>query len=173
MSRKIRPIVIAASPGGHLTQLLLITHLIKPKVLVTYNDRREFSKTDEFLTRITFFETRFNLIKHALNFLISLAIIIKHRPVALISTGGPFVLSLFLAARIFRLNTMYVDTLSRVTHVSGTCSLIVRLKLSDQVLVQWPRLTATTEGTSHHGSLFDLSNSGNAASAVRSTVKVL
>ena len=51
-----RPVVVAASPGGHLTQLLLLTRLVKPKVLITYDDNREFEESSEFMARCFYSE---------------------------------------------------------------------------------------------------------------------
>jgi hypothetical protein len=161
-------------PGGHLTQLPLITRLIRPKILITYDDRRDFTVSNEFLRRIFFLQTRFNVLKHSFNFLLFFILVIRYRPIALISTGGgPFVLPLFLAAKVCGLRTMYVDTLLRVTEVSGTCSLINKLRLSDQVLFHWPGLTATNKGIAFRGSLFDLSNGRNSQLAICSATEVL
>src|SRR6266446_1255621 len=124
-----RPVVVAASPGGHLTQLLLLTRLVKPKVLITYDDNREFEESSEFMARCFFPNTRYNVLIHASNFIRFSCLILKYRPIALISTGGPFVLSFFAAARLFRVKTLYVDTLSRVTKPSATCTLISKLGL--------------------------------------------
>lgn len=151
-----RPVLIAASPGGHLTQLLLMTREIHPKVLLTYDDRREVLKGSEFLARCSFPNTRFNPLIHAYNFVRFSFLILKYRPAALISTGGPFVLSFFAAARLLRVRTLYVDTLSRVTQVSGTCKLLLKLRLSDEIFVQWPHLVEKIEGVSYHGSLFNM-----------------
>ncbi|WP_448041514.1 hypothetical protein [Bradyrhizobium liaoningense] len=154
--QSVRPVIIAASPGGHLTQLLLMTREINPKLLLTYDDRREVAEGGEFLARCSFPNTRYNLLIHAYNFVRFCLLVLKYRPVALISTGGPFVLSFFAAARLLRIRTLYVDTLSRVTQVSGTCKLLLKLRLSDEVFVQWPHLVEKIEGVSYHGSLFNM-----------------
>ena len=62
------------------------------------------------------------------------------RPAAILSVGHPAAIPLFLAARVWRARTVFVESLTRVHDLSLTGRLIYRMRLADRMYVQWPRL---------------------------------
>jgi putative colanic acid biosynthesis acetyltransferase WcaF len=150
-----RPVFIAASPGGHLTQLMMMTDKIDHKVLFTYDKYRKF--LDKGIVEvIQVRQTRFNPLIHFINATTYLILLIKYRPIILISTGGPFALPLLALNKIAKIPSIYVDTLSRVDGLSATAELVARWRLSTKLLVQWPSLESTEKGTEFHGAVVNL-----------------
>lgn len=157
--KRERPVFIAASPGGHLSQLLIITNHLPFRIVISYDKFRTLSDDPSICLVLQAHETRRNIPLHLVNLFKYCAYIALFRPKAVISNGGPFVLPLFVVARILAISTIYIDTLSRVEDLSNTAKLVHRLNLSKHFLVQWPHLTQRYRRAVYAGSIIDLSDS--------------
>ena len=151
-------VAVIASSGGHLTQAMCAISAVELElVLVTNKNMLE----DSPFTRIyTIRDTQTNFFIHALNVFSAARILLKERPQALFSTGGPICLSFALLAKLSGTRFVYLDTMSRVTELSNSGKLIKKFGLFDSFLCQWQE-TAEKHGAEYHGQAFDLGDNGH------------
>jgi len=143
-------ILVIASSGGHLTQAMCATSAVElDLVLVTNKNMLE----DSPFARIhTIRDTQANFFVHALNVFSAARIILKEKPQAMFSTGGPICLPFALLAKL--------TGMSRVTELSNSGKLIQKFGLFDSFLCQWQQ-TAEKYGAEYHGQAFDLGDNGH------------
>ena len=85
---------------------------------------------------------------------------LKEKPQAMFSTGGPICLPFALLAKLTGTRFVYLDTMSRVTELSNSGKLIQKFGLFDSFLCQWQK-TAEKYGAEYHGQAFDLGDNGH------------
>lgn len=74
--------------------------------------------------------------------------VLRARPVAVVVVVGcSHAVPVFLAARLARRPTVYIESITRTTHLSNTGKLVRRLGLATRYLVQWPGLQAQVPGS--------------------------
>ena len=150
-------VVVIASSGGHLTQAMCATSMVElDLVLVTNKNMLEDSP---FVRIHTIRDTQTNVFIHILNVFSAARILLKEKPQAMFSTGGPICLSFALLARVTGTRFVYLDTMSRVTELSNSGKLIKKFGLFDSFLCQWQE-TANKYGAEYHGQTFDLGDNG-------------
>lgn len=66
------------------------------------------------------------------------ALVRRIRPEAIICVGTSIAVPLCLSGKIFGAKTIYVESITRVTHPSRTGTILSRLRLCDRHYVQWP-----------------------------------
>jgi len=151
-------ILVVASSGGHLTQAMCATSTVElDLVLVTNKNMLEGS---HFCRIHTIRDTQNNLFIHAINTFSAARILLKEKPQALFSTGGPICLPFALLAKLTGTRFVYLDTMSRVTELSNSGKLIQKLGLSDSFLCQWQETASKYDGAEYHGQAFDLGDNG-------------
>lgn len=151
-------IVVIASSGGHLTQAMCATSLIENDLILVSNKNM---LDGEFFARVyTIRDTQHNPLIHTINLFSAFKILLKERPLAMFSTGGPICLPFAIAAKLTRTKFVFLDTLSRVTELSNSGKLIKKFGLSDSFLCQWEPI-AKQNGAEYHGKAFDLGDHGN------------
>ncbi len=116
----------------------------------------------EYFDRVyTVTDTQHNVLVHCVNFFAAIRILIKERPMAVFSTGGPICLPFALVARLTRTRFVFLDTMSRVTELSNSGKLIQKLGLYDAFLCQWQTVADQHSGIEYHGQAFDLGDNGH------------
>jgi beta-1,4-N-acetylglucosaminyltransferase len=81
----------------------------------------------------------------------ALRLVRRLRPVAVLSTGPAIAVPVSLAARMHGAEIVFIETVSRVTTVSGTGRIMRRV--ADTYFVQWPELAERLPGSIYAGRL--------------------
>jgi len=139
---------IVCSAGGHLVQSLLCLEAFKDceTFLVTYNARNLAGFQDPRLSAVYFVrylgDSYLRLITSLILSLFTFfRILAKEKPDVLFSTGSEIAIpAFFLAKFLFGSKIIYLESLTRVTTVSGTGKVVY--PISDLFLVQSERLLA-------------------------------
>ena len=158
MGRK-SSILVIASAGGHLTQAICATSLVKQDLVLVCN--KNMLQNDRFKRVHTIRDTQHSAFVHALNFMRGIWILIRERPSAMFSTGGPICLPFALLAKLTRTRFVFLDTLSRVTELSNSGKMIEKYGLADTFLSQWEPVASKYRGVEYHGQAFDLGDHGH------------
>lgn len=150
-------ILVIASSGGHLTQAMCATSAVTLELALVTN--KNMLEDSPFARIHTIRDTQTNVLIHAINVFSAARIMIKEKPQAMFSTGGPICLPFALLAKLTRTRFVYLDTMSRVTELSNSGKLIRKFGLFDSFLCQWQE-TADKYGAEYHGQAFDLGDNG-------------
>ena len=75
-------------------------------------------------------------------FLVTLAILRRREVQLVVVVGTPHAVPILLAARLSRVPTAFVESITRVDQLSHTGKLVRRLRLASRLFVQWPALQA-------------------------------
>jgi UDP-N-acetylglucosamine transferase subunit ALG13 len=152
MSKMNEKILVIASAGGHLTQAMCLTSKCNDLTLVT----NKVNIANERIKKIyKIWDTQFNFFIHFYNIFYALYVILRERPKAIISTGGPIALPFAFICKILPLKFVYVDTLSRVVELSNTGKLIHKYSLYDDFFCQWHDI-AKKNNVKYIGKCFDI-----------------
>lgn len=152
-------VLVIASSGGHLTQAMCATSTISQKLVLVSN--KDMLQGEHFDRVHIIRDTQHNPIVHTLNFFAAVRILIKEKPMAMFSTGGPICLPFALIAKLTRTRFVYLDTMSRVTELSNSGKLIRKFGLYDSFLCQWKSVAEQYDGIEYHGQAFNLSDNGH------------
>lgn len=152
-------ILVIASSGGHLTQAMCATSTVQQELVLISN--KNMLNDDHFARVYTIRDTQHSVLVHLLNFFTGIRLMLRERPSAMFSTGGPICLPFALLAKLSRTRFVYLDTLSRVTELSNSGKMIRRFKLYDSFLCQWTAVAEQHEGVEYYGQAFDLGDNGH------------
>jgi len=156
LSVKNETVLVVVSAGGHLTQALCATSTIDKIVLVS-----TVPIANERIRKLyRIIDTQFNPLVHFINAILSMYIIIRERPRAVFSTGGPLVLPFALLCKVLPVKYVHLDTLSRVIELSNTVKFLKKYNLFDELYCQWEGIAAKN-GIEYIGKSFDMSERGN------------
>jgi UDP-N-acetylglucosamine:LPS N-acetylglucosamine transferase len=136
-----RPICIVASAGGHLSEALKATALLKayPRFYVTfYLPHIKDSLRGEECHYVIF--PRLNPGKYVLNLFQSLRIYLKKKPQVIITTGGGMAVPFCVVGKLFGAKLVFIESGARVVRPSRASRVLY--PLSDLCLVQWEPLLA-------------------------------
>ncbi len=158
MKRKPTILVIASS-GGHLTQAMCATSTLKQDLVLVSN--KDMLDGKRFKHVYTIKDTQHNPFVHCMNLFAAISILLKEKPQAMFSTGGPICLPFALVAKLTNTRFVFLDTMSRVTELSNSGKLIQKFGLSDSFLCQWPDVANQYDGAEYHGQAFDLGDHGH------------
>jgi len=144
-------LVLVCSSGGHFLQLYFLKELWKDyeRIWVTFpgND------TEYFLRGETVFwghcPTNRNLVNLFKNAILALQLLRKERPDAVLSTGAGISVPFIFIAKILRIKTIYIESLTRINELSLSARLVYGV--ADHMLVRWPELAARYKKTEHRG----------------------
>lgn len=132
-------VLVVASAGGHLTQAMCATSCCENLALVSNKVNISHPKLSK-IYQIK--DTQHNPFIHFLNVFFAIFVLLRERPKAVFSTGGPIVLPFALLCKVLPIKFVYLDTLSRVVELSNTGKLIKKYGLYDQFFSQWPNIAA-------------------------------
>ncbi len=165
-------ICIAASAGGHLTEVLQLEEVWKGKNHFFITDKRingvDLSmreKYDNFSApanskaclekeKVYFIiPSRRNYFKFGISFMQSLYIILKERPNVIISTGAEIGYPSLLIGHYLGIKTIYIETLARINSPS-LCGKLIYGKC-DHFYIQWPEQKKFFPKAKYVGSIID------------------
>ncbi|NHJ14710.1 MAG: hypothetical protein EAX95_13605 [Candidatus Thorarchaeota archaeon] len=149
--------------GGHTAQTFALVDLLGEKheylYLVGALDRLTPAKIripgrvlPVFAPRLLPGDSRvMSVIRTLVTFMLSFIYFLVFRPLVVISCGTGLTVPVFYSARILRIKTVFVESMSRVNTLSITGRLL--LGQVDLFMVQWPELAERTEGAVYGGQL--------------------
>lgn len=136
-------VLCVASAGGHLAQLAeLRRHWGDTDVhWVTAHQTDAIERVQGDPTTWGYFPTTRNVVNAIRNFGLALRLLRKLRPQVVISTGAGIAVPFFVAARIYRIPTVYLEVYDRVT--LPTLAGRLCYPIADTFLIQWPQQRAS------------------------------
>lgn len=139
--KKKKKVLAIASPGGHWIQLNKICQPLEDRfevVYVTPGAQYSSAKGSQKVINISDASatSKSKLIPLAFQLL---AIFIKERPTAIISTGAAPGAIAFLLAKVLPIKTIWVDSIANVSQLSRSGRMV--LKHADLVMTQWESLS--------------------------------
>ncbi|BDZ71679.1 PssD/Cps14F family polysaccharide biosynthesis glycosyltransferase [Methanobacterium petrolearium] len=161
-------ICLVCSPGGHLIEglklisasevhddIILITHdeaftLDIPRIKKIYYVKNFLIKRVDQSKPLKFLFIIYAMIYLSFNEFI---ILIKERPDLILSTGSEIAIPAFLIAKILRIRTIFVETLTRVTELSGTGKIL--LHIANLFIVQWEFLAKKYKDAIFKGNILE------------------
>lgn len=151
MKNKIK-ICISVSQGGHLDEMNAIHEVydtfdyffVMPRNQITEELHKKFPvcyfKTPPKQPKRIPWSYMVKLFPYYLYLLpVSLKIIILKKPDVIIGNGGEATLALSYIGKLFGIKIIYIESLTRISNLSGTGKLIY--PIADKFLVQWRSLT--------------------------------
>lgn len=80
-----------------------------------------------------------------------LIVLLRERPDVVVSTGGEIALPIFWLAKLFRMRTIFIESLCRVHTFSATAKYVN--PVTNQMLVQWPSLQGKLRKAQYRGNI--------------------
>jgi UDP-N-acetylglucosamine transferase subunit ALG13 len=162
-------ICLICSPGGHLIEglklmsaaevddeIVLITQyedfaLNIPRIYKIYYVKNFLVKRVNQPKPIKFLFTIYSMIYL---FFKELKILIIEKPDIIVSTGSEIAIPAFLISKLLRIKTIFVESLTRITELSGTGKIL--LKIANIFLVQWEFLSKKYENVIFKGNILEM-----------------
>lgn len=130
-------VLLVGSSGGHLAQLLAL----KPwwqdrdRAWVTFRTPDALSLLEGERVDFAYHPTTRNVPNLLRNFIVAFRVLLRLRPDLVVSTGAAVSIPFFMLARIFGIQTVYIEVYDRIQ--SRTVSGRICRPLSSAFLVQW------------------------------------
>jgi beta-1,4-N-acetylglucosaminyltransferase len=142
MRRRERPVLLVASSGGHLLQLLTLRDAWVGLPTVFVSNRKEDARSQLIGERAYFLPGPYPRSIRSLfvNVGAALRLISRERPSTIVTTGSSIAVPFAWVGRLFGARVVYVESFTRIESVSLSCRLI--RPVADRVYVQWPELLA-------------------------------
>ncbi|MFH1235197.1 MAG: PssD/Cps14F family polysaccharide biosynthesis glycosyltransferase [Candidatus Diapherotrites archaeon] len=129
-------ICLAASAGGHLTELLQLKEAWKGKEHFYVTDKRSNGLALAEKNKTYFLECpRRNPLKLAANFFQALGVFLKEKPDFVISTGADTAVPFCIIARVFGKKVAFIESFCRIKEPSLSGKIMYRI--ASLFLVQW------------------------------------
>jgi len=133
-------IALVASSGGHLFQLSSLKDFWGEKehfwVSFKTEDAKYLLKDEKVYW--SYFPTNRNVKNLMKNLFLAFKIIKKEKPDAIISTGAGIAVPFILIGKMFKIKTLYLESITRSEELSLSGRLVY--PFVDNILVQWPQL---------------------------------
>lgn len=146
-----RKILLVASPGGHLLQLLALEPSWKgfERVWVTLRsaDSRHLLEDEEVIH--AYGPTPRNVRNFLRNLRVAWRTVRRHDPDVILSTGAALAVPFFIVGKLLRKRLVYVESLTRVNDLALSGRLVY--PLADSFFVQWA--PAERRRAHYHGSV--------------------
>ncbi len=129
---------MVSAPGGHLVNAISIAEGLRKKgIRITFaiHDYAESNLGGDAVIPVPHSDRDWRIV---LQFFVAFSVLFRLRPSFVISTGAGVAIPFFLVARIFRLQTVYIETGSRVTTPSLTG--LISSRLVNRMYVRYPEL---------------------------------
>lgn len=146
-------VCLAASAGGHLTELLQLKDSWKSFDYFFVSDKRinaiELSEKERVYFVLV---PRRNPLKFIINFFQSLIIFLKEKPDVVLTTGADVAFASCLIAKLFGKKVLFLESFAQVFRPSLSGKLAY--KFADVFFVQWPELLDCYPKAVYAGSVF-------------------
>ena len=131
------PVLLVASAGGHLAQLVALREWWEelPRVWVSDSSPAVVSQLDGERLEFAHFPTTRNVPNLLRNFVVAFRVLRRTRPRLVVSTGAAVAIPFFVLARVFGIPTVYLEVYDRVD--SATVTGRVCYRLCSAFAVQW------------------------------------
>ena len=148
-----KKICLAASAGGHLTQLLkMIDSWKQYEAVYVSTSKVVAAKLSKLGTTYILEEcNRMHIFKSLKVFAGCFRIALKERPDYVLSTGAAPGFMMCIAAKLFGAKIIWVDSIANVKRLSLSGRLI--RPFADIFLTQWPELADSQKGIGYYGSV--------------------
>lgn len=136
---KKRPVLLAASSGGHLEEILCLEKLGETEDTVLLTEKTDYAV--RFWPRAVYSVPQVNRrewlfpLKLMYIALVSAAVLIKERPKAVVSTGALATFPVCVLAKLTGRKLIYIETFAKINTPSLTGRLVY--KFADVFIVQW------------------------------------
>jgi UDP-N-acetylglucosamine:LPS N-acetylglucosamine transferase len=135
----VRRILLVASPGGHLLQLLALEPAWRglERTWVTFASVDVPDQLDGESVVIARGPTSRHLPNFARNFVVAWRTVRAHDPDVILSTGAALAVPFFIVGKLHGCRLVFVESLSHVSGLGLTGRLVY--PLADAFFVQWPQ----------------------------------
>lgn len=154
-SAPTREILLVASNGGHLLQLLQLADLWPKdkRHWVTFQKSDAVSLLTDEKTTWAHHPTNRNLPNLLRNLWLAFRIARRHDIQAIVTTGAGVAVPFAVIGRLFGINIVYIESMARITAPSLTGRLIY--PFADTFIVQWPAVQRYFKRARSFGTVFD------------------
>jgi UDP-N-acetylglucosamine:LPS N-acetylglucosamine transferase len=160
-----KQVMLLLGEGGHTKEMLRLAELLGDQYVYSYTLVRDDEVSASKITapgrifrvirpRDKSHNAVLDTLKTLLCTLQALAILLRVRPVAVISTGPSVAVPVFAAAKLLRCRVIFIETGSRLHALSTTGRIIYKYRLADVFLVQWQELLAGAPKAIYAGRLW-------------------
>jgi beta-1,4-N-acetylglucosaminyltransferase len=145
-------LLLVASSGGHIYELFCLRNFWEGKercwVSFPTADAKYLLRDEKEVYWAAYPTVRHvpNLLR---NLVLALRILRRTRPDMVLTTGAGVAVPFLWLARAYRIPTVYVESITRLTDLSLSARLVRRFVT--KLLVQWPELAQKYQGTEYHG----------------------
>lgn len=153
MAEKSKKICLAASAGGHLSQLLkMVESWKKYEAIYVSTSQVAASKLSQLGKTYIIGEcNRQHIIECIKVLLRCISVARKERPDYVLSTGAAPGFFICITAKLFGAKVVWVDSIANVKKLSMSGRLI--RPFADLFLTQWPELENSTKGVEYRGAV--------------------
>lgn len=136
-NEKTFKICLICSSGGHLVQLYNLKEFWSKfdRVWVTFQGEESKYLLAGEKKIIAFSPTRRNIINFFRNLILAYKVIREFQPKLILSTGAGVCVPFFYIAKLLKVKTIYLESLTRINNLSLSGRLIY--PFTDYLLVQW------------------------------------
>lgn len=133
-------ISLICSSGGHLYELFSLENFWKQytRFWVTFDKHDVHYLLEQERVYYAYHPTNRHLFNMLRNFSLAWRILKKEGPDVLITTGAGLAVPFIYVAKIFKIHTIYIESLARVENLSLSGKLVYWI--TDRFYVQWPSL---------------------------------
>jgi beta-1,4-N-acetylglucosaminyltransferase len=154
-SHRSPEILLVASSGGHLLELLQLASLWPKQTRhwVTFHERDATSLLVDERVTWAYYPTNRNIPNLIRNLQLALKMVRDRNVQAIVTTGAGVGVPFVVLGRLFGVNTVYIESLARVTSPSLTGRLVY--PFAETFIIQWPELQRFFKRGVFFGTLFD------------------
>jgi UDP-N-acetylglucosamine:LPS N-acetylglucosamine transferase len=150
-----REILLVASSGGHLLQLLQLADLwpAQQRHWVTFEKSDAVSLLAGERTTWAHHPTNRNIPNLIRNLGLALRMVRRRRVQVIVTTGAGVAVPFVIVGRLLGINVVYIESMARITSPSLTGRLVY--PFADTFIVQWPGLQRFFKRARCFGTVFD------------------
>jgi beta-1,4-N-acetylglucosaminyltransferase len=149
-----RPVLLVASSGGHLLQLVQLKDELpsEERIWVTFPTTDAKSLLQGEHVWFAHHPTNRNVPNLLRNFVLAVRLLVRLRPRAIVTTGAGVAVPFCYIGRLFGARVVFIESFSRITRPSLTARLIY--PIANDFFVQWPELQPRFRRARYEGQLF-------------------
>jgi UDP-N-acetylglucosamine:LPS N-acetylglucosamine transferase len=135
-----RPILLVASSGGHLLQLLSLRETWEGRAHVWVSNDKQDARSLLAAECAHFLEGPYSRSLRSLlgNLVLAIRLVVRERPSVVMTTGADIAVPFAWLGRLLGARVIYVESFTRTESVSLSCRLI--RPVANRIYVQWPEL---------------------------------
>jgi len=160
MDQKGRKIILICSGGGHLVEMLQLEEMFARYNYLLITERTQFTAFFEESYNMSFIRPRpagkkrrlLFLMTLAINLFLSVKLLVKHYPKAIISTGSHTAVPMCFLGRLLGIKIIFIHSYARVNSRAKASDIIY--PIADKFIVQWPNVKTHYEKAIFLGGLY-------------------